>query len=276
MKKILSLILMLCLIFPAAAIAASPDNRPTEDDLNRDVRKAISNLAGLDVVRKPFTRWNETDYITRRDVFKMAYVVKIDTRWYFLVPTDMNDAEEVEEINQEIEKRKAEKKERYHMQTEYADIVPGTDDYYLVYNLLAAQLIAGQPDGDVHNANLDAYATYEEALTVLVRLFLFLGYMPAESLGGLLDYSGPHKAFDIATDMNLINSKNPYDVYTQHISLEQLDQPITAYRFMHLLDRALYLPVIGLQDYAVPLTERYVELIRDLKKEDKEWQNIVD
>lgn len=276
MKKILSLILMLCLIFPAAAIAASPDNRPTEENLNRDVRKAISNLAGLDVVRKPFTRWNETDYITRRDVFKMAYVVKMDTRWYFLVPTDVNDAEEVEEINQEIEKRKAEKKERYHMQTEYADIVPGTDDYYLVYNLLAAQLIAGQPDGDVHNANLDAYATYEEALTVLVRLFLFLGYMPAESLGGLLDYSGPHKAFDIATDMNLINSKNPYDVYTQHISLEQLDQPITAYRFMHLLDRALYLPVIGLQDYAVPLTERYVELIRDLKKEDKEWQNIVD
>ena len=276
MKKILSLILMLCLIFPAAAIAANPYAKPTEENLNRDVRKAISNLAGLDVVRKPFTRWNESDYITRRDVFKMAYVVKMDTRRYHRYPADINDAESVKKTDEDISGLIKILKEKYHVQTEYADIVPGTDDYYLVYNLLAAQLIAGQPDGDVYNANLDAYATYEEALTVLVRLFYYQKHMPSEAHYSLTDYTGPHKAFDIATDMNLINSKNPYDVYTQHISLEQLDQPITAYRFMHLLDRALYLPVIGLQDYAVPLTERYVELIRDLKKEDKEWQNIVD
>ena len=212
---------------------------------------SIYRLEELDIVRKPFERWGEENYITRRDVFKIAYIVKNGDRKLY---------ENGENGSESILKIENWKNQNFWLQTEYVDVEKGSFDYYLIYSLLRVSLISGEPSENGHVANFDTYATYEDALTVIGRLFddpnLYAGYYQGSEL---VDKTQKHPYYTFATNIGLINSTSLTDPSSPQITPEQLDDSITAFEYLHLLYRALYIPFVCIEDYNISVNCHYID-----------------
>lgn|GEM_PF-3351881 len=256
MNKVIAIILCFSLLLPQSISAFSR----LEADYKQQLRMSVNSLKNLDIVRDPEKRWNETDYITRRDMFKMVHVVKgknIGKARQFFV--NVNDEEADEKINAIKEKLS------YYKVVEFKDVQYGTYDYYLVYSLLVLNLISGKINEEGYIADLDAYATYEEALTVIGHLFDDIdmhGGMPGTLY--LIDLKDKHPYFKFACEIGLINSSSKVDLSSPKIDETMLNQPILAYEFMHLLYRALYIPTIKVSDFYSSINFRYIENFVDM------------
>lgn len=212
---------------------------------------SISKLEKLDIVRKPFERWKQEDGITRRDMFKMAYIIKNGNREFY--ENNTNSEEAITYIENWKEKNS-------WRQTEYMDVEPASFDYYLTYSLLRTRLISGEHGENGYVANFDSYGTYEQALTIIGRLFDdpdIYGNFYLEN--ELVDKQKEHPYYIFACNIGLINSSNPMNVASPQITIEQLNQPITAYEYMDLLYRALYIPFVRVKDYEVSVNAHYID-----------------
>lgn len=263
MKRISTLILsLLVLLFSQAANAEEQSA-----DYIKHLKKIGQTLERFDIVRNIDEKYNEDSLISRRDAFQMAYIVKNSKRALVYEPDD------VEAVTELCEKRMM----TYLQNVEFSDVEPGTYDYALVYSLVASDLILGKTDAslDIYSnealtyeecvellkaskpkADIDSIATYEEALTIIGRMV----YIPEnwstyyDELDAIVDMNVEHPYYSAAIKNGLINSEPGSPVVSENM----LNQPISAYEFMHLLYRALYIPTVYVGCYGKYYEIRYI------------------
>lgn len=218
---------------------------------------AISRLELNGIVEEPFKRWNSTDYISRRDAFKMAYIFNVMKRKFVIKVDEMSEDELLSEL------REAGYRweplgyffEEYCRNFEFEDLKKGTFDYEFAVNLFYSNLLLGEEVNGKKYAYFDEYMTYEQAFATVCRMFSTSGYN-AESW--ILRYyndgqpinpyapynvsmeTNPHYQFCI--DTGLINNySNPLYQYTLDVRQDQLGDKITAYEYMYIINEALYI-----------------------------------
>ena len=229
---ILTISFVICILFPSGA---------SSTEYERDLQWSATRLEQLGIVKNFNERWTENSPITRRDLFKMAYIAKTGSRAFYVSEED--GLEKAEKYILDIKKN-------YNTDLKYDDIIIGSPDYYFVTSLFVAGLIAGKQENEYNYMALDEYATYEEAFHVIIRLFI--------SWQSLKSVDQDINAYEILQKMNLINSQNPFDMYSLQIPSSAIKNRISAYEFMHLLYNSLYLPLNGNYDNGAP-TYRYID-----------------
>ena len=216
--------------------------------------EAITVLESLDIIRKPETKWNESSFISRRDILEMIYIVKSYSR-EFVVNPSYRSAEELQEVKQEG---------LLHEHKEYSDVELGSYDDFLVTSAECYGLFNGVNSSSGYLANLDNYATYGEALT-------FVGYLFYDTTYGLtID-----EYYNIAKDMNIINPIGNLDQLSLKINEDDLKQSISAYDFLILLYRSLYVPNGEISDWGSDLDSFYVNRFFKKYEQNTEIENIV-
>lgn len=123
---------------------------------------AADNLFRLDIVRD-YLHWQSDEKITRREAFKMAYIIKEHSRDYIFNENDdvtayfENESYVTKNLNKEFN---------------FADVEKGSTDYYFVASLFETQLLSGRLAGNELVAELDEFMTYGEACATIFRLFI--------------------------------------------------------------------------------------------------------
>lgn len=229
----ISAIILIMTIILSNGIAVSADNYV----YGSPRKNAAAEMEKFDIVRNPFERWGEHDYITRRDALKIAYIMKYVTR-----STDISSIKDAQESVEDF-LINANRKQRF----EFVDISEENyDDYIFVATMFVSGLLHGREENGLLYADLDGYVTYNEAFAYVFRLFM-RRYMSSDE--GILNTTSKTPYYDFCNDVNLINSKNPFEknkVYLLdrqviNVSEEQLDDYIEAYDFLLLMYKALYL-----------------------------------
>ena len=128
---------------------------------------AIKQLENLDIVRNAKNRWDKTDYITRRDAFKIAFIIKEYRRDYYddeiSVGGDYDWFERSYLSNCKITWY-------YDRKFDFQDLERGSDDYFLMANLFITGLSAGREENGELFAKLDDPLTYNEAFATILRM----------------------------------------------------------------------------------------------------------
>jgi hypothetical protein len=193
------------------------------------VKECIDNLAKYNIVVDS-NKWTKDDFISRRDSFDMVFFTKNQDRDYLTYTNTDETQFQLAFLAGNVSR-----------EFEFFDIKKESDDYGFIVGLFLNNFIDGIYDNGNYYAKFDEKMTYEEALTVISRIFQNAAWDKAWFVG---TYTSEHTYFNFAEDVNLINSKNPVDKYCPQIDISMLNEKITAYEFMVLLHRALYLPVI--------------------------------
>ena len=233
-------------------VYANPYGYITQEE-RRESAKVLEprrKLENLDIVRNASERWDEEDYITRRDMLKMLHIVKghiydKNLGRKYICHTDPNKSLYLFENEEEIEEFIELMKESEFIEFDYTDLIPGTDDYYFAFSLTYLRLINGieKEDGKRY-IEFDRKATIGEAITSVCRLFdspaqRYFFHNPYS--GEYISYDADEKSFyDYAEKLNLINSDTMFDVLSLNIEFEDWNNKIKAYDFMCLLYKALY------------------------------------
>ena len=76
----------------------------------------------------------------------------------------------------------------------------------------------------------------------------------------------------------MINSTNPLDSLCPQIEISQLDMPITAYEFMYILNRAMYIPTTYLTYTYQNPSVRYIDFYTKIDRLEvgERYEDIVD
>lgn len=273
MKKVLALLMCSIFLVSFTAFGATNDTELTWEDRIREaaVEQAVDKLEKLDLVHKPKERWRREDFITRRDAFSLVYMIKSYTKEYY--PEDEEELKKYMDRLIAVCVENSRKTER-----PFWDVKEDSEDAYLLISLIIYRLINGNcenmsysyaedgnmffceqgkwNEGDYPTANFNSYATYEEALTMIGRLFN--------------DYSRTHRFNEFpkqeehpyyvyAEQLGLINCKNEMQVSAPIIKEEQLNDYISAWEFMNLLHRAMYVPFSFIADYANEDNYHYID-----------------
>lgn len=227
-----------------------------------DVKKILQQL---DIVRD-INKYTPESNISRRDAFQMAFIVKTGGR---VLTYRLDDVDYIES----------------HYNVSFADVESGTYDYALAYSLVWENLIAGVPyvsseDGETTEVRADLYrdVTYGEALTIIGRMLY-----DTRDWRGLsheyyeyIDISQPNPFYNTAIKNGLIYSVNS-DMGAPLVTEDMLDKPISAYEFLHLLYRALYIPTIKLAgDYtpSIYFETRFINNYFKLEKIDVDEEDL--
>lgn len=246
-----------------------------QHEYNNERERSAKTLEELDIVRNVEGRWDADDLITRRDMFKMVYIVKEEGSRQFPF-ADYTLEERIEQID----KVRAERVASGLPDVIFLDIEHISEDYVFAYYLYWKNLLMGRQEGGAIKAGFDDFATWNEALAVVSRLFTdrhYYGGIQFDGYWGSTPYFDfPFPYYTMAEEMNLINSYS-MDVSSPRITEEQLDDPIEAYDFMHLLLRALYVPWIYFTGGpGLSVNQHYIEFFTEPKPVENDYEDIVD
>lgn len=208
---------------------------------------AIKKLEELDIVRNVKSRWSQSDRITRRDAFTVAYIVSQNVRQYHYKP-QYTSIEEYKEFEESMNLSRITL--YYNRRFAFEDLKCGSDDYILMANLFITGLAAGKEEEGNLYAGMDDPLTYNEAFATILRMTM--PYLEVES--AILSQKQENVYYDFAKEMKLISSDTIYDKYYYEyapmVELEQLNKPVRAYEYLYFVYRALYIPTRPLGDYA--------------------------
>ena len=262
MRRIMLIILCGTLLLSGSVVKAVEEEEPTWTERLREsaIEQAVDKLEQLELVHNPKERWTREDYITRRDAFSLTYMVKSGTKEYY---TDEDSTAEEDLLR--IPKQG------------FADVDRQSEDADLLVSLLAEKLISGKcktknyfaesseyyhysnmwEEGDYPTADFDSFTTYEEALTMIGRLFN--DYRVTHMFNDF-PYDEDHEYFVYAERLGLINNESPMqEAGTPVITEEQLDDYIPAWEFMHLLYRAMFIPCALITGYTDHGNYHYID-----------------
>lgn len=228
MKKLVALILamILCSSLSVSAFGSY-------------ARECMLQLESCGILEKPFEKWDENSFITRKD--SLVAVSKTRTPQGYLDVIYDRDAEELHFIYDNA------------LGYEFSDIEYASEDYYLASILVAQGLIRGSLEGNEPasvKARFYDNLTYGEALIILSRMFTHENIPYGYEAVLLENYPSDTPYLDYFTDMRVINSQIFSDPYCPQISAEDLDQPIPTHEFFILLCRVMYEPSFAPGDYA--------------------------
>jgi len=257
MKKVIAVSVLIVIIINMMPMVGA--SRTLEDLYKKEMRNSVRELEKCDIVRNPFERWSEDDYITRRDVLKILYIARRGTREMpgYWGEHDDDDAKSIEKWKEGL---------REIIRVDFVDIGYGTFDYYFFYAVTRMtvnyDMLQGRDTDEGPVIDFDSYATYGEALTFIGRLFedvsLYRGFDPRPQ-NKLVDYDQEYPYYDFACRIGLINSTSPIDFGSPRITEDQLDEYIPAYEYMHLVRRLLYIPHIQLADFSDELNKYWID-----------------
>ncbi len=218
---------------------------------------AIQNLEFLDVVRNPEERWNEESYITRRDAFMIAYIIKNNPYFATGKPIRRQYCMEIDpadpDLAKEIYQKELEAYAQYDVNIDFVDLVP--EDMALASSLAYLALIAGREEGGKLYAAFDAHLTYQEALATIIRVLgeqsfgvCFSAYTPLPGnsfydIGlrlGLItqEEQRPDELKPIYRDLGGPVSQSARAIYC---APEMLKQEIRAYEYLRLVYASLFI-----------------------------------
>ncbi len=236
MKKIICLCLCMMICFTAfnavfAEYNGNPLNLEQEDYdalVKGNIRHSIAFLSRIDIVRNPFEKWDEFGNLARRNAFEMVLLVTTSRAGWRGLP-------ELEQVSEQI-----------FQFTGIQDVEYGTYDYSLLDALDSQGLISGRVDyAGKHLAAFDEPITYYEALDLLSRLFttFYVHYIYNKQIQQTIaSWDEEYPYYKFAEEIGLINGNNLVNYSILSVDESQLNEPIPAYEFMHLLYTALYIP----------------------------------
>jgi len=265
-SAILTLFMSFCIFLQPVYANYNPNrlgfagDKQFEEYIEKEMKCSVQNLSDLDIVRNPFERWNRTDFITRRNAFEMIYPI--------VHSLTLIGGREIYIQGNEVE-------ELYLKGFNVTDISPGAYDATLFcafFDIGTRYMINGRTDTDGNIVvAFDEYTTYYEACVMVVKLFTTTYEVRKNVEEQITSSDNAYPYFDLIQEMGLVNGNTAVNASTLTIDESQLNQPIPAYEFMHLLNSALYEPcVASLGDYD-PIPEegfRYIEHLEDFFPKD--------
>ena len=246
---------------------------------------AIENLERLDIVRDVQTRWDETSLITRRDALKIAYVFNTSSRDFISWVNSYSSERlksELEEISWSNGMNGYYGKFRTARKFEFCDIEPLSYDYKLAASLFCYNLLAGEErDGKLY-ANFDDNVKYNEAFITICKMLSTSGgsgfladlYIEKYYSENYPNVTNPYYQFCI--DTGIINCKNAISEYEMNVYPEQLEENITAYEYLYLVNQALYIHTRQIGDYAQMYNYRRIGRPSVTKPDFEEIHDIMD
>lgn len=271
MKKLLEnfIAIVLCIFIINHISFARTYEEFREEDYEFEKRLSVKKLEQLDIVRNTQNRWNENSPISRRDLLKIIHIVKKGDRKYHISPKNDNGLELLERVKDSLNQDMK--------NTEFNDIQKNTNDDYFITSLVVNDLFLGKKTDKGYVADLDSYATYEEALTAVGRLFLNSKDLSMYYLNiyeNIDDKSHPY--YEFAEDISLINSKSPLDISSPQIDESILSEHIPAYELLHIVYRALYIPTIKIGDFNSTINFHYIDQFKKADNKLDEYEDIID
>lgn len=237
-RYISSMLIIILLILPNGAYARESLGLISDKELSKKISEetAIKNLEKFHVIYNAEDRWDNTSRISRRDMFKVAYVLRDMTRTYYLTPRGHS----YETVISRLEDKNIVRRVPYV----YADIKDNSDDFYFTANLYYVDLLSGrEEDGELY-ADLDNFATYNDAFATISRIFstryAFMSILiPSYYARNFPNEENIYLRF--CEDVGLVNSKNYAQDYSLEITPDRLNEEITAYEYLCIIDSLLYL-----------------------------------
>lgn len=222
MKKICGILMIIVLMLSFDYVFANESENKDVDMID-----SIDRLEQFDIVRNALDKWDESSTITRYDALSMAYVIKTRSREY-----NYDKNKSLSELKARLDQCYIVRDWRY----DFCDIEEGSDDYYFAMSMYIAYLLKGEEvDGNLY-ANLYDEITYDEALNIIFNIFI---EVDDEYL--LQPYTSDTPYFEMAERTNLINSRIFTDTNSPQLAKENLNNKISAYEYMDILYRSLYL-----------------------------------
>jgi len=196
--------------------------------------QAVQNLSSFEIVR-PYDQWDNEDLIKRRDAFEMCHMVYNEGERTLCTYDELNEYEKV--VKDDIFNK-------------FADIEFQSYDCALMIALLNDNLLFRGKINESNKltASFNDNLTYGEALTLIVRLLgedIRYRYLIQK---GTDDYSN-NPYYDILKNMGLINSNTPVSYSSLTVDPAKLNEAITAYEFIFLLNNAMYVPHLASSDF---------------------------
>lgn len=254
----MSMMFEFCSIYPA-------DCRTAEEALaSKQItakEEAANKLEEYDIVRNWRNRWQPDDFITRRDALKMAYIVRnvgrnVSAYNIENFETELNMYLEYESV----QRSKYNYEEYYGFQ--FVDIDRNSTDFMFAVTMYTNELLYGREENGLLYADLDSYVTYNEAFAYIFRIFT-RRYVTAYGILENVDWEYPY--YEFCQSVNLINSTNPFlttfltEAVPLNVSIEQLDDNITAYDYMFLIYKSLYVECQSIGDYAPSFNFHFID-----------------
>lgn len=243
--KVLIILVLLMSMFAENTWAYSDYN------YQNSVLKSISCLENIGAIEKPLENYSESDFIKRREMFKLFYFINKGDHNYM----KYYSGEETADL--------------YKIGEIFTDILDDSSlDAYLAYIMKDYGILHGKVKDGRLIADFDSYVTYDEVFTGLYKLFDKIQSSHSILHTNTLNIDAEHPYFEFAENIGLINSTNPLDFSTPQVEVSQLDDYITAYEFMHLVYRALYIPTTIETDYLYSANYHLIEQFSSIIKPD--------
>lgn len=226
------------------------DNEEYEEIIINEMKTSVYKLSALGIVNDPLARWSANDYMSRRNAFEMVYIVFKKGSKILCSKEELNNLE-------------------YNMQMMFSDVEPGTYDIALAYGLSHnSPFLNGKYTVTGHKvADFDGYLTYNDAFVLVSRL-LNTEWRYSYGINKILE-SDLSSYYDLMCDLGLVNSNTIINYSTITVNSKDLNNPITAYEFMHLLYNAMYVPHMASSDYGNRIYGyRYIDDINIFKSEE--------
>lgn len=175
----------------------------------------INTLQELGILNE--LKWDETSFITRRDMVDIVYCIARNGRDYLS------------------------QKDFPPVLDGFVDIAP--EDVDLVFSACTAGILKGREEIDGKFIDFDSLGTYQDGVTFVARLFMLYPIFFSEEAIINSVPTGEDPYFYILEHLGIINSRTIVDSFNQTITDEQKNQPMKAYDFFDIVCRALYAPV---------------------------------
>lgn len=222
---------------------------------------AINKLIEYEILdRDASEKWQNDDYITRRDAFKLSLKVCDPVAAFIQLDKERRSPEDMKENIDSF-------KEYYpDLVLDFSDVEYGSDDYQILGAAMLVSLIVGDSRDGIHKARFDDYLTHGEAVTLISRIpFMGISYQLNDEV--LREaYNSEYPAFDYLEDIRVINSSIPGYYGCLEIQKDDFDKPIRAHDFFLLLYRIMYAPTCVHGEYYADTTGTKIDAIFDYLK----------
>lgn len=204
------------------------NNDEYERIVNEEMIASVSNLEKLGIVITPFEKWSDNEPIKRRNAFELCHIIYHEGSKILSLPEDVEILRKIKESGQ-LEK--------------FDDVLLNSYDGALLQALLYDNLLFFGKYNEKGKiiAGFDDNLTYGEALAIVSRL---LGHDRRYTYlvkKNIVEYS-ENSYYDILCQIGLINSNVPFSYSSLTVNPKELNQDISAFEFMHLLNNAMYIP----------------------------------